>query len=101
MYAAIRRLKARPGVFDEVVQRDESGLVPLLRSVSGFVEFVLVQVEEDVGVSISLFETQEQAEEASRRTADWVKQNVVPLVAGPAEIVAVGEVRLRKGKDTE
>ena len=90
MYAAIRRLRVQPGVFDEVVQRDESGLVPLLRSVSGFVEFVLVQVEEDVGVSISLFETQEQAEEANRRTADWVKQNVVPFAAAPAEIVAVG-----------
>lgn len=101
MYAAIRRLKVQPGVFDEVVQRDENGLVPLLKSVPGFVEFDLVQVGEDVGVSISIFETQEQAEEANRRAADWVKQNVAPLVAGPSEIVAVGEVRLRKGKDSE
>jgi len=101
MYAAIRRLRVQPGVFDEVVERDESGLVPLLRSAPGFVEFDLVQVGEDVGVSITIFETQEQAEEANRRAADWVKQNVAPLVAGPAEIVAVGEVRLRKGKDAE
>ena len=101
MYAAIRRLRVQPGVFDEVVQRDESGLVPLLRSAPGFVEFDLLQVGEDVGVSITIFETQEQAEEANRRAADWVKQNVAPLVAGPAEILAVGEVRLRKGKDAE
>ena len=80
-----------------MVWRDESGLVPILRSVPGFVEFDLVQVGEDVGVSISVFETQEQAEEANRRAADWVKQNVAPLVADPPEIVAVGEVRLRKG----
>ena len=97
MYAAIRRLKVQPDVFDEVVQRDESGLVPILRSVTGFVEFDLVQVGEDVGVSIIVFETQEQAEEANRRAADWVKQNVAPLVAGPPEIVGVGEVRLRNG----
>ena len=101
MYAAIRRLRVQPGVFDEVVQRDESGLVPLLRSAPGFVEFDLVQVAEDVGVSITIFETQEQAEEANRRAADWVKQNIAPLVADPAEIVAVGELRLRKGKDAE
>jgi heme-degrading monooxygenase HmoA len=101
MYAAIRRLKVQPGSIDEVVQRDESGLVPILRSAPGFVEFVLVQVGEDVGVSIILFETQEQAEEANRRAADWFKQNVAPLVAGPPEIVAVGEVRLRKGKNSE
>jgi heme-degrading monooxygenase HmoA len=97
MYAAIRRLKVQPGVFDEVVRRDESGLVPILRSVPGFVEFVLVQVGEDVGVSIIVFETQEQAEEALRRAADWVKESIAPLVASPPEIVGVGEVRLRKG----
>ena len=56
-----------------------------------------MQVGEDVGVTISVFETQEQAEEANRRAADWVKQNLAPLVAGLPEIVAVGEVRLRKG----
>ena len=98
MYATIRRLKVQPGVFDEVVQRDESGLVPILRSVPGFVEFDLVQVGEDMGVSISVFETQEQAEEANRRAAEWVKEHIAPLTAGPSEIVAVGEVRLRKVK---
>ena len=101
MYVAIRRVTAQPGVFDEVVQRDEEGLVPLLRDIPGFIEFDLVQVGENVGVSILLFETQEQAEEANRQTAEWVKQNIVPLVAGPAEMVAVGEMRLRKGKDTQ
>ena len=101
MYAAIRRVKVQPGASDEVVQLDESGLVPILRSAPGFVEFVLVQVGEDMGVSITIFETQEQAEEANRRAADWIKQNIAPLVAGPAEILAVGEVRLRKGKDAE
>jgi heme-degrading monooxygenase HmoA len=95
MYVAIRRLTAKTGVFDEVIQRDEGGLVPLLRSMPGFVEFDLVQVGEDVGVSILLFETQEQAEEANRQTAQWVRENIVPLVSGPAEIVAVGEMRLR------
>ena len=99
MYIAIRRLKVQPGVFDEVVQRDESGLLPLLRSVPGFVEFDLVQIGEDTGVSITIFETQEQADEANRRAADWVKQHIAPLVAGPAEVVAAGELRLRKGKD--
>ena len=101
MYVAIRRVRAKPGVFDEVVQRDEGGLVPLLRSIPGFVEFDLVQVGEDVGVSLLLFETQEQAEEANRQAAQWVKENIVLLAAGPAEIVAVGEMRLRKGKDAE
>jgi heme-degrading monooxygenase HmoA len=98
MYVAIRRLKAQPGSIDEAVRRVENGLVPILSSVPGFIEYDVVQVGEDVGLTISFFETQEQADESNRRAADWVKQNLAPLAAGPHEIVAVGEVRFRKGK---
>ena len=101
MFVAIRRLKVHSGSIDEAVQRVENGLVPLLRSVSGFVEYDVVQVGEDVGLTISVFETQEQAEESNRRAAEWVKQNLAPLAAGPLEIVAVGEVRVHKGKQAE
>ena len=98
MYAAIRRVKVQPGSTDEVVQLAESGLVPILSSVPGFVEYVGVQVGENVALTISLFERQEQAEESTRRAAEWVKENLAPLAAGPHEIVAVGEVRFRKAK---
>jgi len=73
-------------------------VVAVLSSVPGFVEYDGVQDGEDSVLSISIFETQEQAEESNRRAADWVKQNLAPLTAGPHEIVAVGEVRFRKGK---
>jgi len=63
MYVAIRRLKAQPSSVDEAIQRVESGLVPILSSVPGFVEYYVVQVGEDVGLTISIFETQEQTEE--------------------------------------
>ena len=98
MYVAIRRMKGQPGTFDEAMRRIANGFVPILNSVPGFVEYVGVQVGVDVGLTISFFETQEQAEESNRRAAEWVKQNLAPLAAGPHEIVAVGEVRLRKAK---
>jgi heme-degrading monooxygenase HmoA len=98
MYVAIRRMKAQPGSIDEAVRRVEHGLVPILSSVPGFVEYDVVQVGEDVGVTISVFETQEQAEESNRRAAEWVKENLAPLAAGPLEIVGVGEVRVHKGR---
>jgi len=98
MYVAIRRLKMKPGLIDEAVQRIENGFVPIVSSVPGFVEYVGVEVGEDEGLTISLFETQEQAEESTRRAAEWVKQNLAPLAAGPHEIVAVGEVGFRKAQ---
>jgi len=101
MYVAIRRQKIQPGLIDEAVRRVEDELVPIISSVPGFVEYDVVQVGEDVGITISVFETQEQTEESNRRAAEWVKQNLVPLAAGPHEIVAVGEVRIHKGKQAE
>jgi heme-degrading monooxygenase HmoA len=98
MYIAIRRMKAKPGELDEGMRRIENGFVPILRSVPGFVEYVGMQVGEDEGLTISFFETQEQAEESNRRAAEWVKENLAPLAAGPHEIVAVGEMRFRKAK---
>jgi len=98
MYAAIRQIKVQPGSVDEVVQLAERGLVPLIRSVPGFVEFVGVQVGEDIALTVSLFETQEQAEASTRRAAEWIKQNMAPFAAGPHQILAVGEVRFRTVK---
>jgi hypothetical protein len=72
--------------------------VPIISSVTGFVEYVGVQVGEDVALTISLFETQEQAEESTRRAAEWIRQNMAPFAAGPHEIVAAGEVRFRKAR---
>ena len=98
MYVAIRRQKIQPDLIDEAVRRVEDELVPIISSVPGFVEYVGVQVGEDVALTISLFETQEQVEESTRRAAEWIKQNMAPFAAGPHEIVAVGEVRFRKAK---
>jgi heme-degrading monooxygenase HmoA len=98
MYIAIRRMKTKPGSLDEAVQRIENGFVPLISSMPGFGEYTVMQVGEDEGLTISVFETQEQAAESNRRAAEWVSENLAPLAAGPHEIVAVGNIRFRKGK---
>jgi hypothetical protein len=64
----------------------------------GFVEYTLMQVAEEEGLTISVFETKEQAEESNRKAAEWVSQNLAPLATGPYEIVEVGDMRFRKGK---
>jgi heme-degrading monooxygenase HmoA len=93
MYLVIRRLKVKPHLLDEAIQRFESGYVPIISNEPGFVAFYEVQVGEDEGLSISIFETQESAEDANKRALMWARENLAPLAQGPAEIVAVGEVR--------
>jgi hypothetical protein len=101
MHVAIRRFTAQSGSFDEGARRVENEFLSFLSSMPGFVEYDAVRVGEHEGWSISFFETQEQAEESNRRAAEWVKENVAPLAAGPHEIVAVGEVLFRKVKQAE
>jgi heme-degrading monooxygenase HmoA len=98
MYMAIRRLKIRPGLLDEAVRLVENELLPLLRSMPGFVEYEVVQIGEDEGLTISVFETQEQAEESNKRAAEWVKPRFAQFAAGPHEIVAQGSVRFREAR---
>ncbi len=98
MYTAIRRMKVQPGAFNEAVQLVENEMLPILSNMPGFVEYQVVQVAEDVGLTISVFETQEQAEESNRKASEWVKPHFARIAAGPHEIVAVGEARFRKVK---
>lgn len=96
MYIAIRRLKVKSGLFDEATQRINNGFVPLISEMPGFVEYIVMQAGDETGVTISVFEKQEQAEESNRKAAAWVSQNLAPLAEGPHEIIAVSDIRFRK-----
>jgi heme-degrading monooxygenase HmoA len=98
MYAVVRRIKVKPHLVGESVQRIEHGLVPLLRKEPGFVHLYIVQVGEGEGLSISVFETKEHTEEGNRKTLEWAKEHIFPLAQGPAEVVGLGEILLHKKK---
>jgi hypothetical protein len=100
MYMVIRHGQTLPGKMEEVVQAAEGGeLWSVVSSVPGFVEYYFLEMG-DVGFSISVFETQEAAEESTRKTMDFIRQHPTgkELMTGPYEIVAKGEVRVHKVK---
>jgi hypothetical protein len=88
-------MKVNSGLLVEAVQRIEIGFVPLISDMPGFVEYTVMQAGEEEGLTISVFETQEQVEESNRRAAEWAKENLAPLGAGPYEMVAAGNIRVR------
>jgi heme-degrading monooxygenase HmoA len=92
MYIAIRRMKVKSGLLGDAIQRIENRFVPLIRTMPGYVEYFVMQAGEEEGVTISVFERQEQAEESSRRAAEWVSQNLAAVVSGPSEIVSAGNI---------
>ena len=95
MYASIRRGKANPGATAEIAQRVKDSFVPIISQVPGFVAYYVVNLGDDMLATVSIFENQAGAEESARRAADWVKQDLAPLMASPLEIM-VGEVVVHK-----
>jgi hypothetical protein len=91
MHASIRRYQFKPGMAPEAARLAQAGFLPIIKSVPGFVAYSIVLESHDVGVTISIYESEAQAEESTRRAADWVKENMAALVSGPPTIMA-GEV---------
>ena len=87
MYAAIRQVKAKPGMADAVKERVK-GAVPIISGVPGFMGYYVVYAPDDTVTAVSLFNTVEQAEESNRRALAWIDKNLAPMVLGPATATA-------------
>ena len=94
-YLANRLYQLAPGhTMEELAAVVESGFLPIMRNVPGFLEYFLVQTDEGV-LSISVFTDQAGAEESTRRAADWVQQNLAGFFTGPPT-VTIGSVWLHE-----
>lgn len=64
------------GTYDELIDRARQGLAPILRDSPGFVFYSTTDVGGGRFVSVSTWQTREQAEAATARTAEWVSDNM-------------------------
>jgi hypothetical protein len=95
MYASIRRSNGKPGTVPEVIRKVKEGFVPITSSVPGFVAYYLVDIGNDSVMIVTIFQDKAGAEESGKRAADWVREKLAPLMAGPLEIM-VGEVAVHQ-----
>ena len=72
----IARYEITNGSFQDVADTAKTGLLPMFRELPGFVRYGVADVGEKSLMSISLWETREQAEAASPVAATWVKENI-------------------------
>ena len=80
---------------DEFTRLVNEGFVPIISQGPGFIAYYVLNAGEGAVASISIFKTQAGAEESNKMAADWVKQNLLPLLPTPPEITA-GEVTAHK-----
>jgi heme-degrading monooxygenase HmoA len=96
MYAATRQGQANPGAVPEVAQRIQEGIATISTMV-GFVTSYLVHSGNDTLLSVTIFETQAQAEAFQERANDRAREVLVPMMQGPLQL-STGEVLLHVAK---
>lgn len=95
MYGVIRRYKLDPANFDESVRRVEQGLASQISAASGFVSYRVLRADNGDALSVSIFDSREQAEDSAKTVAAWVKENLAELMPNPPEVTA-GELLVRE-----
>ena len=68
------------GTFDELTGIVEMGLLPTFAREPGFVNYGLVDAGDRKVVSISIWQTREQAHKSATMATTWVKANVADRV---------------------
>ena len=64
------------GTFPELTGIVEKGMLPLFAKEPGFVNYGLVDAGDHKVVSISIWETRDEAQKSATMAATWVKENV-------------------------
>jgi heme-degrading monooxygenase HmoA len=94
MYLTLRQYAGAGPRVDQIAGRLEGGLVPLLKRSPGFKGYCALGSEDGDGVSMSLFETVEQANKANEQARSWVQSNMRDLLPDPPEVFAGESVLL-------
>jgi heme-degrading monooxygenase HmoA len=81
MHARVAFYRVQSGTFDQVVEKVEApgGLLEIFRGRSGFHSYELIETPLGL-VSVSHWETSEQADDATRAAAAWVAEHIDDLL---------------------
>ncbi|MFT5260548.1 MAG: hypothetical protein ACI9J2_001389 [Saprospiraceae bacterium] len=93
MYASSRKYEIT-GSEADLIQRAEQGFLPVIKQVSGFVDYYIFSAGNNVVNTASIFESAAQMQESDELAAKWVSENMASFVVGTPEITQ-GEIRLK------
>ncbi|HEX9769016.1 MAG TPA: antibiotic biosynthesis monooxygenase [Kiloniellales bacterium] len=93
MYASIRKYKIKTESVATLAVRVEDGFVPIISRLPGFVSYMVIDAGDGVVASVSVFESEEAAEQSNAAAAQWVKESLSDVISEAAEITA-GEIAL-------
>jgi hypothetical protein len=68
------------GTFPELTGIAQTGILPLFQKEPGFVDYGLVDAGNNKLVSISIWETREEAQKSATMAASWVEENLADRI---------------------
>jgi heme-degrading monooxygenase HmoA len=80
MHARVGIYQVKPGTLDASLEKARAELLPRMREQPGLSRYTVVRTGPDSFVSLSRWETREQAEQADKTLSGWVKENMGPTV---------------------
>lgn len=92
-YGMLRIYHINPTDLDEIVRRAENGLVQLIAEGKGFSAYNFVDAGNGTVVSITAFQTRQEAESSAQAVQQWGQTNLGSLIPNPPEVLG-GEVRV-------
>ena len=97
MFTSIRKYKVRHNSAAELARRVQDGFVPLVRQIQGFRGYYLLDGGPDVLITVSMFESADDALASNETAVNWVRNNVLEFTKGMPEVmlgnVLIAEVR--------
>jgi hypothetical protein len=87
MFTSIRKYSVRRGSAEELARRVQESFVSMLRQMPGFRGYYLLDGGLDVLITISMFDTVDEAIESNAKSADWVRNHVLEFTKGMPEVM--------------
>ena len=100
MHATIRRYDGvDESRTDELVKNVGERLLPRLSNLPGFDGYYLIEAGNGVMSSISFFDTSAQADESTRVTSNWLREEKLETALPNPPKITVGEVVVHKTRE--
>lgn len=97
MFISVRKYNVKRGSAGELAQRVENGFLPLMRESPGFRGYYLLDGGPDVLITVSIFDSADEAFASNEKAANWVRNNVLEFTKGMPEVMIgdalIAEVR--------
>ena len=97
MFTSIRKYNVRHGSTEEFARRVGESFVPLMRQMHGFKGYYLLDGGPDVLITISMFDSADEAFASNEAASNWVRHNVLEFTKGMPEVMIghglIAEVR--------